>query len=528
MPFRPKSVMMYQKTSKWEKRGDFVICSVHTLGISGIQGSEVVAECYISNGLPNFDIVGLPDAAVKEARGRVRAAAKTSGFPFPNGRITVNLAPANQKKAGTHYDLPILLSILSATGSVRRPRSTSAFIGEVSLEGTLRPVSGVLPMALAAKKAGIKALFVPYENAAEATLARGPAIYGIRTVAELIAALNGETQLTEEPIWVPTRQELHIPDFKDVMGQENVKRALEVAAAGSHNVLLIGPPGSGKSMLSKRLPGILPDMTWEESLEVSQIYSVMGMLTAKEPLVTHRPFRSPHHTISNAGLAGGGSNPRPGEISMAHKGVLFLDELPEFRKDTLDMMRQPLEDGQVTISRVVGAVTYPAEFMLVCAMNPCKCGWHGDPSGRCTCSERSVREYTSRISGPLLDRIDIVVEVPAVKFDELRSRAEAEPSAKVKERVDAARQRQHDRFGGNGGMNNARMGPEEMRQFCALDETSAQLMKQAFDAMGLTARSYDRILKVARTVADLDGSEQIQPQHIAEAIQYRAVNLGNR
>ena len=505
-----------------------MICSVHTLGISGIQGSEVVAECYVSNGLPNFDIVGLPDAAVKEARGRVRAAAKTSGFSFPNGRITVNLAPANLKKGGTHYDLPILLSILAATGSVRRPRSTSAFLGEVSLGGTIRPVSGVLPMALAAKKAGIHALFVPYENAAEATLARGPAVYGIRTVAELISTLNGETQLTEQPTWVPTPQQLHIPDFKDVMGQENVKRALEVAAAGSHNVLLIGPPGSGKSMLSKRLPGILPDMTWEESLEVSQIYSVMGMLTAKEPLVTHRPFRSPHHTISNAGLAGGGSNPRPGEISMAHKGVLFLDELPEFRKDTLDMMRQPLEDGQVTISRVVGAVTYPAEFMLVCAMNPCKCGWHGDPSGRCTCSERSVREYTSRISGPLLDRIDIVVEVPAVKFDELRQRAEAEPSAKVKERVDAARRRQHARFGGNGNMSNARMGPEEMRAFCALDDTSAQLMKQAFDVMGLTARSYDRILKVARTVADLDGSEQILPQHIAEAIQYRAVNLGNR
>ena len=505
-----------------------MICSVKTLGITGIRGSTVVAECYISNGLPGFDIVGLPDAAVKEARERVRAAAKNSGLTFPNSRITVNLAPANLKKAGTHYDLPILLSIMAAAGGVRRPRSSSAFIGEVSLEGTLRPVSGVLPMALAAKKEGIQALFVPAENAAEATLARGPAVYGIRNVRELVAALNGETVLQEEPLWVPSKQESFAPDFKDVLGQENVKRALEVAAAGSHNVLLIGPPGSGKSMLSKRLPSILPDMTWEESLEVSQIYSVMGMLTAKEPLVTRRPFRSPHHTISNAGLAGGGTNPRPGEISMAHKGVLFLDELPEFRKDTLDMMRQPLEDAQVTISRVSGAVTYPAEFMLVCAMNPCKCGWYGDPSGRCNCSELAVQNYRGRISGPLLDRIDIVVEVPAVHFEDLRKRAEAEPSSAVKQRVDAARQRQHQRFRGDGNMCNARMGPDEMRSFCQLDETGSKLMKQAFDAMGLTARSYDRILKVARTVADLDGSEQIQPKHIAEAIQYRAVNLGNR
>ena len=505
-----------------------MICSVQTLGITGIQGNRVVAECYISNGLPGFDIVGLPDAAVKEARERVRAAAKNSGMTFPASRITVNLAPANLKKAGTHYDLPILLAIMAAAGGVRRPKSTSAFIGEESLEGTLRPVSGVLPMALAAKKEGVKALFVPYENAAEATLARGPVVYGIRNVRQLADALNGEITLEPEPLWEPKPLENFGPDFKDVLGQENVKRALEVAAAGSHNVLLVGPPGSGKSMLSKRLPSILPDMTWEESLEVSQIYSVMGMLTPKEPLVTRRPFRSPHHTISNAGLAGGGSNPKPGEISMAHKGVLFLDELPEFRKDTLDMMRQPLEDGSVTISRVSGAVTYPAEFMLVCAMNPCKCGWYGDPSGRCTCSEQAVNAYRGRISGPLLDRIDIVMEVPAVHFEDLRKRAEAEPSAAIKERVDTARNIQHQRFGGNGNLCNARMGPEEMRRYCCLDEESAELMKQAFDAMGLTARSYDRILKVARTIADLDGSETIQAQHIAEAIQYRAVNLGNR
>ena len=504
-----------------------MICSVRTLGLTGIRGSGVTAECYISNGLPGFDIVGLPDAAVKEARERVRAAAKNSGLGFPVSRITVNLAPANLKKAGTHYDLPILLGILAASGAVRRPKSTSAFIGELSLEGKLRPVSGVLPMALAAKREGIEAIFVPAENAAEATLARGPAVYGIRDIKELAAGLNGEIQLKEEPLWLPEKSGEAVLDFKDVLGQENVKRALEVAASGSHNVLLIGPPGSGKSMLSKRLPSILPDMTWEESLEVTQIYSVMGALSAKEPLVTRRPFRSPHHTVSNAGLAGGGSSPRPGEISMAHKGVLFLDELPEFRKDTLDLMRQPLEDAQVTISRASGAVSYPAEFMLVCAMNPCKCGWYGDPSGRCSCSDRAVEAYRGRISGPLLDRIDIVVEVPSVKFEELKARAEAEPSASVKARVDAARGRQNDRFG-TGSMCNARMGPEELRKYCRLDDTCTQLMKQAFDTMGLTARSYDRILRVARTVADLEGCTEIQPHHIAEAIQYRAVNLGNR
>ena len=504
-----------------------MICSVKTLAILGIEGSLVTAEVYISQGLPGFDIVGLPDAAVKEARDRVRAAAKSSGLHFPVSRITVNLAPAGQKKMGTHYDLPILVSILAASGSVRRPRSDSAFLGEVSLDGQIRKVSGVLPMALAAKKAGIHTLFVPAENAAEATLARGPVVIPVRTVKELAEGLNGETVLREEPLWTPTAETDAGLDFKDVLGQENVKRALEVAAAGSHNVLLIGPPGSGKSMLSKRLPSILPDMTWEESLEVSKIYSVTGYLDAAHPLMTRRPFRSPHHTVSNAGLAGGGSSPKPGEISMAHKGVLFLDEMPEFRKDTLDLMRQPLEDGKVTISRVSGTVTYPAEFMLVCAMNPCKCGWYGDPAGRCRCSDREVENYRSRISGPLLDRIDIVVEVPSVHFEDLQARTESEPSRQVKQRVNKARSVQNRRFSGTG-MCNARMGPAQMRQFCQLGEESAALMKSAFETMGLTARSYDRILKVARTVADMEGSEEIQPAHIAEAIQYRAVNLGNR
>lgn len=504
---------------------DYMICSVYTLGINGINGSKVTVECYISNGLPAFDIVGLPDAAVKEARERVRAASKVSGMRFPTGRITVNLAPADTKKIGTHYDLPIMLSILCACGAVRRPKSTCAFLGELALDGNIRPVNGVLPMAIAAKRAGFETIYVPAQNAAEATLARGPAIIPVHTVSELIAALNGEVELEEEPIWVPEHSETEMLDFKDVVGQENAKRAMEIAAAGSHNVLLIGPPGSGKSMLSKRLPSILPDMTWAEALEVTQIYSVLGMLSEKSPLITNRPFRSPHHTISNMGLTGGGSNPKPGEISMAHKGVLFIDELPEMKKDTLDLMRQPLEDGKISISRVSGTVTYPAEFMLVCAMNPCKCGWYGDPSGRCTCSQYAVDNYRGRLSGPLLDRIDIIVEVPAVKFDDLRRREEAEPSATVKERVDAARNRQNKRYTQASGMCNARMGPDELRKYCALDAEASDLLRQAFSAFGLTARSHDKILKVARTIADLEGCEYISSDHIAEAIQYRTVNL---
>ena len=502
--------------------------TVRSLALTGIEGSGILVQCSIFNGLPGFEIVGLPDAAVKEARERVRAAAKNSGFGFPVGRITVNLAPANVRKMGSQYDLPIALSILCSAGAVRQPSERSAFLGELGLDGAVRPVAGVLPMAIAAKREGVKYLFVPAENAAEAALARGPEVYAVESLRQIGDILNGEAKA--EPVKELPRNTREEPllDFADVLGQENVKRALEVAAAGSHNVLLIGPPGSGKSMLSKRLPSILPDMTREEALEVSQIYSVMGMLPPDEPLVTRRPFRSPHHTVSNAGLAGGGTNPRPGEISLAHQGVLFLDELPEFHKDTLDLMRQPLEDGQVTISRVSGTVTYPAEFMLVCAMNPCKCGWYGDPSGRCRCSEGAVQSYRGRISGPLLDRIDIVVEVPAVAFEDLRRRAQAEPSAKVKERVDRARRVQNQRFGDDSGLCNARMNGAQMREYCVLDDVCAGLMKQAFEAMGLTARSYDRILRVARTIADLDGSEQITPAHLAEAIQYRAVNLGNR
>lgn len=503
-----------------------MIASMNTMCVRGIYGYNISVECYISNGLPSFEIVGLPDTAVKEARERVRAAAKCSGIKFPNSRITVNLAPADMRKSGTHFDLPILLCILCACKILKRPSSKCAFVGEVGLDGTVRPVNGVLSMTLAAKYAGMEHVFVPAENAAEATLARGPAIYPVHNVRELIDSLNGiSPPLEEEPMWMPDRSEVSYLDFKDVMGQPIAKRALEIAAAGGHNVLFIGPPGSGKSMLAKRIPSILPDMTWKESLEVTQVYSVLGMLTSDSPMVMRRPFRAPHHTISNAGLIGGGSTPRPGEISMAHKGVLFLDELPEFKRDTLDLMRQPLEDAQVSIARVSGTLTYPSEFMLVCAMNPCKCGWYGDKSGRCTCSQASVDAYRSKISGPLLDRIDIILQLPSVDFELLRNRKEEEPSEKIRERVNAARKIQLRRFDESSGLCNARMNSTLLRYHCVLDDEAYDLMKRAFEVFGLTARSYDRILKVARTIADLEGSENIQTGHIAEAIQYRNVKL---
>lgn len=505
-----------------------MISRLLSLGLNGISGYCVAVECFISGGLPAFDIVGLPDAAVKEARERVRAAIKNSGFKFPPSRITLNLAPANTRKSGTLYDLPILLGILVATEHCRLPKKPSAFVGELSLEGRLRPVNGVLSMAIAARDEGIQELYVPAENAREATLAGGITVYPVHTVRQLVAHLRGEEELEPQAPWEPEDGDVPLPDFADVKGQENVKRALEIAAAGAHHVLLVGPPGSGKSMISKRLPSILPDMTREEALEVTQIHSVMGLLRPQSPLVRSRPFRSPHHTISTAGLTGGGTVPRPGEISLAHRGVLFLDELPEFRKETLEVMRQPLEDGVVTISRASGSASFPSRFQLVCAMNPCRCGWYGDPSGRCVCSQASVQSYLSRISGPMLDRIDIIVEVPALNFTQLRAHEEPEPSSAVKKRVEAARGRQLARFTGTDCRCNADMQAKELRRWCELDDACAALMQQAFDALGLTARSYDRIRRVARTIADLDGSAEIQPQHLAEAIQYRTYQLVQR
>ena len=497
---------------------------VNSFAVSGVGGYGVSVEVNISNGLPAFEIVGLPDAAVKESRERVHAAVKNNGFRFPVSRMTVNLAPADRRKSGPIYDLPMLIGILAASGDIKKPPKDSAFLGELSLTGELRPIAGALPMALAAQREGIRELYVPAENALEAAFADEIAVYPVETVAQLIRHLKGEERISPSPAPSPESFAGSVPDFADVKGQENVKRAFEIAAAGGHNILIVGPPGAGKSMLAKRLPGILPDMSREEIIEATEIWSVAGFTSHERPVVASRPFRAPHHTVSAAGLAGGGAVPRPGEISLAHHGVLFLDELPEFRNDVLEVLRQPLEDGVVTVSRVAGSVSFPSRFMLVCAMNPCKCGWYGHPSGRCKCTEAEVHRYHSRISGPLLDRIDLIVEVPALDYEELRRRAPAESSAAIRARVNAARERQRARFADKS-LCNARMQGRELRQYCAPDQEGDALMKAAFDTMNLSARSYDRILRVARTIADLEGADTIRADHIAEAIQYRTYEL---
>jgi magnesium chelatase family protein len=490
-----------------------------------VAGYEVSAECFLSGGLPAFDIVGLPDAAVREARERVRAAVKNCGCKFPVSRITVNLAPAGQKKEGTVYDLPIFVGLLAAGGEIEAPPGDAAFLGELSLTGALRGVRGVLPMALAARRAGIRQLFVPAENAEEALLAGGITIWPVPDVSALVRHLRGEESLAAA---VPREMEPDFergPDFQDVMGQENVKRALEIAAAGGHNLLMVGSPGAGKSMMARRLPSVLPDLTREEALETSAIWSVAGQLDPEHPLLTRRPFRSPHHTASAAALAGGGPALRPGEISLAHNGVLFLDELPEFHRDVLETLRQPLEDGEVTVARANGTLHLPARFQLICAMNPCRCGWRGHPSGRCTCSDREVRRYMEKISGPLLDRIDMQVDVPSVEYEALRRRETPESSAEIRVRINAAREIQERRFSGTEIPCNARMSPTLLAECCVLDEAGDRLMKSAFERMGLTARSHDRILRVARTIADLEGAETIAPAHLAEAIQYRGSGI---
>lgn len=505
-----------------------MLAKVISSSLIGIDAICVDVEVDISPGLPQFATVGLPDGAVKESKDRVKSALKNAGYEFPARRITVNLAPADIRKEGAAFDLPISIGILAATGVVKdRLLKDYLVLGELSLDGGVKPVRGCLSIAVSARKAGFSGIIVPRENACEGAVVEGVDVVGVSELAEVVEFLNGDRPI--EPCTLDVRSLFHEAaeqgdDFSEVKGQEHAKRALEVAAAGAHNLLMIGPPGSGKTMLARRIPGILPRMSFDEAIETTKVYSVMGILERDRALITQRPFRAPHHTISDIGLIGGGNTPRPGEVSLSHNGLLFLDELPEFKKNVLEVLRQPLEDGRVTISRALMSITYPSRIMLVAAMNPCKCGGSGESTMSCTCTPREIHQYRSRISGPLLDRIDIHIEVPAVKYRELADRAEGESSAIIAGRVARAREIQQERFRGTRVHSNSQMTSRQIRKYCEPDAAGHRLLELVTERLGFSARAYTRILKVARTIADLEGGENVREQHLAEAIQYRSLD----